>query len=195
MDAKQVVDKILGQAQSQANEIKEQAKTKAEAELKEAKVKLEEYTKQTQAAALKEAEDRKGRILANARMDIRKDNLGAKVGLLNEVFNNSINRINGFGDNEYKGLMKKLLLKSVETGQEEVVVGKDEHRIDQGFIDNVNRELGDKGKLKLASDRANIKGGFILRKGNISINVSTAVLVSQIREKLEMELNKELFEG
>ena len=72
---------------------------------------------------------------------------------------------------------------------------KNEKRIDDKMIKNVNRQLGPgfRGNLQLASQRGNFDGGFILKRGKIQINVTSEVLVSQVREKLEMELTADLF--
>ena len=88
------------------------------------------------------------------------------------------------------------MVKAVETGAEEVIIGKNETRITDSFIKQVNRKLGTgfKGNLLLARERANISGGFILRRGKVQINVSTDVMVAQARENLEMELAQEMFE-
>jgi V/A-type H+-transporting ATPase subunit E len=52
---------------------------------------------------------------------------------------------------------------------------------------------GYRGNLHLARDRADISGGFILRRGQVQINASIEVLIQRAREELEMELTNELF--
>jgi vacuolar-type H+-ATPase subunit E/Vma4 len=98
-------------------------------------------------------------------------------------------------DKEYRALCTKLMLDAVETGDEEVVIDKNEKRIDQEFIKQVNRELGPgyKGNLKLSDERQDLGAGFILKRGNIKTNVSIDVLLDQARKELEIELAKELF--
>jgi len=100
-------------------------------------------------------------------------------------------------DEEYRKIMKKLMLEAVETGDEEVIIGKEEKRIDQDFIKQVNSELGHgcKGDLRLSAEREDLGGGFILRRGKIKTNVSTEVLLAQARKELEIELAKELFKN
>ena len=87
------------------------------------------------------------------------------------------------------------MLDVVETGDEEVIVDNNENRIDQQFINLVNQRLGSakKGNLKLSSERQDIEGGFILRRGRIKTNVSFGVLLGRARKELEIELAKELF--
>jgi V/A-type H+-transporting ATPase subunit E len=93
--------------------------------------------------------------------------------------------------------MKKLMIQAVETGDEEVIVGKNETRLNEEFIKKVNRDLGAgfKGNLRLSAQRADIAGGFLLSRGRVQVNVSTEVLINQVRESMEMELGGDLFAG
>ena len=91
--------------------------------------------------------------------------------------------------------MGALMLESVETGAEEVIVDQAEKRIDQNFINQINGKLGQdkKGDLKLSAERQNIGAGFSLKRGNIKTNVSLGVLTEQARKDMEIELAKDLF--
>jgi vacuolar-type H+-ATPase subunit E/Vma4 len=89
--------------------------------------------------------------------------------------------------------MKSLLTRAVQTGEEKVVVGRKEKRIDEAFVRAVNGQLGPKGKLQLADRRVDIDGGFLLERGKIRINSSIEVLIGQARDRLELELARDLF--
>ena len=86
MEAEQVVEKILSDAQAEAEKIKKEADEKEAAEQAELTKQLEEYEKQTEVFAQKAGEERKMRLLAAARMEIAKDFLGEKRKILDEVF-------------------------------------------------------------------------------------------------------------
>jgi hypothetical protein len=88
------------------------------------------------------------------------------------------------------------MLDAVETGDEEVIIDKDEKRIDEQFINQINQQLSSasKGNLKLSDERGDIGAGFILRQSKIKNNVSISVLLAQVRKELEIKLAKELFE-
>jgi len=130
-------------------------------------------------------------------LDIAKDYLTEKRKILDEVFAQARQKLQNLPDGEYCKLMTKLMLKAVETGNEEVIVDNNEKRIDQKFIKHINRELGPgyKGNLRLSDERQNLGGGFILKRGKIKNNVSIEVLSAQARKELEIELAKELFEN
>lgn len=195
MNADQVIEKILSEAQAQADVITSEAKAKAADAQSELEKKLANYRQETAQLAETAGKEHKEQMLASARMRLQKENLAAKCDLLNEAFAKAVDHVKNLSDNEYLGLIEDLMVKAVETGNEEVIIGKNETRITDTFIKQVNRKLGTgfKGNLLLAKERANISGGFILRRDKVQVNVSTEVLVNQARESLEMELAEELF--
>lgn len=195
MNAEQVVNKIITEANAQADKIRSEAQEKVEADKSKLDSELKEYRARTETLAAEAGEDKRARMLAAARMENRKANLAAQVKLLDSVFTGAADRINSLETAQYQKLMGQFMTKSVETGDEKVIVGKNETRIDNSLIKNVNRELGPgfRGNIQLADQKADIKGGFILKRGNIQVNVSTEVLVQQVREELEMEIAQELF--
>jgi len=195
MEAVQVVDKILADAKAEAEKIKKQAEENEAAEQAKLAEQLDEYKKQTEILAKKAGEDEESHILAAARMDIAKQLLAEKRKVLDEVFEQAHQQLQNLPDEEYRTLCTKLMLEAVETGAEEIVVDKNEKRINQDLIDQVNRQLSSKGKgeLKLSDQKQNIGAGFILKRGQIKTNVSLDVLLDQARKELEIDLAKELF--
>ena len=190
-----VVKKILADADTEAAKIKAEADEKQAAEQCKFDEQLNKYKKQTEKLSQKAAQDKKAHLLAAARMDIAKDYLAEKRKILDEVFAQARQKLQNLPDGEYCKLMTKLMLKAVETGDEEVIVDNNEKRIDQKFIKNINRELGPgyKGNLRLSGEKQNLGGGFILKRGKIKNNVSIEVLLAQARKELEIELAKKLF--
>ncbi|TFG45393.1 MAG: V-type ATP synthase subunit E, partial [Candidatus Brocadiia bacterium] len=150
---------------------------------------------QTAVKAAKAADDKKSHILAAARMQISKEYLAEKRVILDEVFEKAKQRLQSLSDEDYLGLMRNLMLKAVETGDEEVIVDEKETRINNEFINRMNNELGQDSKrnLRLSEKRQKIGAGFILSRGKIKNNATLEVLISQARSKLEAELAKELF--
>ena len=195
MEAGQVVEKILADANAEADKIKKEAAEKESAEQAKLTGQLEEYKKQTEILAKKAGEDEKSHILAAARMDIAKEYLAEKRKILDEVFEQARRQLQDLPDEEYRALIKKLILGAVETGDEEVVVDTNEGRIDHEFIKEINRELGPdyKNNLRLSDERQDLGAGFILKCDKVKTNVSIEVLLGQARKELEIELAKELF--
>jgi V/A-type H+-transporting ATPase subunit E len=195
MEAQQVVDKILADAETEAAKIKAEADEKLTDEQHKFDEQLNEYKKETDILAQKAAQDKKDHLLAAARMDIAKQFLAEKRKIIDDIFDKARTQMQNLPDNDYTALMTKLMLQAVETGDEEIIIGKGEKRIDQKFIKNVNRELGPgfKGNLRLAHEKQNLTAGFILKRGKIKNNVSLDVLLQRARKELEIELAKKLF--
>jgi V/A-type H+-transporting ATPase subunit E len=195
MNAEQVVNKILSEAHQQASAIAEQAAQKNDAQTRQLEQELSAYRAETERQAKDAAEDKRSRMLAAARMDNARALLAAKGELLNEVFKRAEQRIVQMPDDAYRALMVKLMVQAVQTGDEEVIVGKDERRINDDLIKQVNRQLGAgfRGNLRLSDKRADIKGGFILSRGKVRMNGSVEVLIDRLREAMETELAAELF--
>jgi len=197
MEAQQVIEKILAEANAEAEKIKEQAQEKEAVEQAKLDEQLSQFNEQTETLAKKAAADEKSHVLAAARMDIAKQLLAEKGKILDDVFKQSRQQLQQLPDDQYQQLITKLMLQAVETGDEQVILDKNEARIDQQLIDQVNQELSANGKgdLKLSDQRRNLGGGFILSRGKIKTNVSFEVILDQARKDLEIGLAKEVFEN
>jgi V/A-type H+-transporting ATPase subunit E len=195
MEAEQVVEKILADAKTEAEKIQNQAQEKEAVEQAGYDEQLDGYRKQTEILSQKAAENKKLHLLAAARMQNARDLLAEKRKILDEVFTQARGQLLNLPDDQYRQLITNLMLKAVETGDEEVIIDKNENRIDQQLINQVNEQLpsGGKGNLTLSEERKDLGGGFILKHGKIKNNASLEVLLTQARRELEIELAKELF--
>lgn len=180
------IRKIIDEAESRASRIIEEAGGEAE------KV-VQELTREGEDNARKVGE----RIVTLASLESRKRILGEKQRILGEVYQEVEKRIRNLNGRDYRELVKRIMLQSCQTGEELVVVGKnDSKRIDEKLINSVNAELvkaGKKGKLKLSSEPASIADGFILKWGKIEISNSWENILRSLREKTEDEVIKLLF--
>jgi V/A-type H+-transporting ATPase subunit E len=197
MNAEQVVEKILSQAREEAEKINAKAKEKLDHQQEDLTKKLDEYRDQTQHLAGQAAEDKRLRLLAAARLELRKEILATKRRLLEEVFTSAGRKLTEMGDDEYRELMRKLIAKAAQTGDEEIIIGRNENRINAELVEQVNNQLGsnNKGNLKLSENKGNFDTGFVLKRGKVKVNATLPVLLAQARESLEIELAKELFAG
>ena len=196
MDAEQVVGKILADANSQAEQIKSQAAGVQAVEKTKLDEQLGQFKKQTATLAQKAQQEAKEHLLAAVRMEIAKQWLAEKRAILDEVFAEAQGQMQKLDDDSYRKFIARLIIESVETGDEEVIVDNNESRIDLEFIKGVNRQLGPgfKGNLRLSQEKRDLGGGgFVLRRGDIMTNASLDVLLEQVRKELEIQLAGELF--
>ncbi len=196
MNASEVINKIIADGEAKVAEIAEAGKKELASLKANYSSELEKYNQETNRLAQKAADDAKLRILATARMDAAKAVLAAKHRALDAVFDKAKQDLLGMEDDEYKKFISAMIKSSIETGDETIVVGVNEKRIDDAFIKKVNRELGTgfQGNILLSSERADISGGFILKRGDVSVNVSLEVLMQMAREELETQIAVKLFD-
>lgn len=195
MNAEQVVRKILAEANAEAEKIISEARAKAAEQGAQLDAEIAEFEARSTQLAKDAAEDKLQRMLAGARMDNAKKILAAKVTILDSVFAKAKAAVSELPDDQYLLLMTGLIKEAVETGDEEIIVGKNESRIDAAFVGKINQTLGAgfKGNLRLSDKKADIAGGFILTRGKVQVNASTDVLIESLRESMEMELSQILF--
>lgn len=195
MQAEQVIDKILADARAEADKLRRQAEEREAAEQAKLDEQLAKFEEETKAMADKAAADERSQRLAVARMEAARDYLAGKAALLDDVFAQARQRLQQLPDAEYRDLMVRLMAAAVDSGDEEVIAGKDDARIDQKLVKEVNDKLRGQGKggVRLSDEKENFRGGFILKHGRIRTNVSIDVLVARARQDLEIELAKDLF--
>jgi len=195
MEAEKVTEKILAEANAEADKIKTQAEQKLADEKAKLDEKLAQFNEQTKALAEKAAEDEKSHILAATRMAIAKELLAEKRKILDEAFNRALNQLQKLPDDRYKKLITQLMLESAESGEQEVIIDKTEKRIDQQLIDKVNERMGSdkKSHLKLSGQKQALGSGFILKRDKIKINFTFDVLLNNARKELEIDLAKKHF--
>ncbi|MCK4885816.1 MAG: hypothetical protein KAS96_00445, partial [Planctomycetes bacterium] len=118
MNATEIVDKILADANAEAAKIANQAEAAAKAEKAKLDGEMADYKAKTETLAAKAAQEKKSRMLAAARMDIAKEFLAEKRRILDEVFVQARHKLQNLPDEDYRKLMTKLILEAVETGDE-----------------------------------------------------------------------------
>ncbi len=195
MDANQVVQKILTEAKAEADKIKAEADEKIKVIKATNEEELSKYQQETDRLAHNAGEKEKARVLAAARIAIAKEITETKRKLLDAVIEKAGQKIKSLDDGQYLAIMEGLILRCVKTGDEEIVIGKNEKRINEDFIGNINRKRAGngKGKLRLASDRADIEAGFILRQKKVRVNAGLDMLLKAAGEQLEGKLAEQLF--
>ncbi|SEF72297.1 V/A-type H+-transporting ATPase subunit E [Caloramator fervidus] len=190
-------ERLLNDAKLKASAIENEALSKAKSILDEATNKAERIVEEFKEKAEREGKEKKERIISKAKMECRDMILKAKQEMIDNIFKLVVDKINNMDLESYRSLFKTLILNSVETGDEEIVLSqKDKDKFNQSFLYEINRELIAKGKagnLKLSSETLNLNSGFILRRNGLEINCTIESLIRNLRDELEVELAKLLF--
>ena len=147
--------------------------------------------------AKREAQTAKERVISGAELKARNEKLKAKQVIIQEVFEKSVEELCKLDQDKYIAFVKETILSSGVAGDEKLILNDAGKKvIDATLMQEINSALvaeGKKGELTISEVTGNFLGGFILEKDGIEINNTFEALVSSLREELEFEVAKELF--
>ncbi|MBS4030318.1 MAG: hypothetical protein KGZ63_02705 [Clostridiales bacterium] len=195
--ANKLIEKILAEANSQAETVLAEAEQRA-AEISAKGVKEAEAKKKSLLDNAKvQGEERKRRAHTIAELDARKAILAAKEQMIEDTFAQAIGRLQKVDKKAYEDMIYPMLLVAVETGTEEIIVAADDQeRYTPELLEKANKALiaqGKQGKLTLSAETREVKGGFILRSGDMEINSSFDAILRMQRDRLEPDVAAILF--
>ncbi len=217
MGAREIVDKIRGEANEESEKIIREAKDKAKKQLEAAKKEIEEEKKR-----FVEAEERKGieekeRIIRAARQKARKLRWTVEEEMIGKALEAARKRIKdvkseGFKGNSYPNFLAGLIKDSTisiaagsSAGVEvEVILSEEDAAasyIDQAMLKNLTDEISnDSGvnvRLSLSDERMKSAGGVIVRRkdGEIEVNNTIEQRMARLSTGLREDIMKTLFTG
>ena len=188
-----VSEKILADAKAEAQKTEAEAAQQAQDILRQADDEVEKLEARLAQDVRQATEAHRLQLLARARMANRLAELDVRQEMMQTVFDEAAKQVAAMPDEVYREMVAGWVPQAVETGDERVVIGTDEKRIDQSLIDAVNRTLDERGRLTLADERRPISGGVILCRERTEVNASLDVMLQQARDELEAELAEVLF--
>ena len=168
--AEEEKSKVLSKKVSSANEIAKEILEKAEVE----------------------AKSKKERVISSAKLKVRNNKLAAKQEIINEVFEKSIDKLTTLSKEEFLSFLENTISSMNLTGRQTLILNKEGLKfVDSVFIDKLNKKIN--AEITLSETAGNFKGGFILENNGIEINSTYEALVSSLRDELEFEVAKVLF--
>ena len=197
MSLEKILERIKADAQGEADNIRNRASASAEEITKKAQADAEKLKAEALESAKITAEQHKERIISTAQLDLRKQLLAEKQKAIDSAFQEAMNNIINMDDAQYREFLKKMIVPSVQTGSEEIILcERDKARLGKSFLKELNREIssgGGSGNLTISQDTYDMLGGFVLRRGKIEINGSLESIFGSSRDDLETEVAKILF--
>ena len=217
-----ITDKILSEAQAKADKILADAGAECDRINAEYAERAEKIRSEISGEAEKGGMEYVARIRSTAATNKRNLLLQTKSDLIDGVFAGVLEQTRNLELQKYNeiliGLLSAALLEQIESeetsrnlyGEEdalapevyEVVFNqRDRDRSGKAVIEGVQKHLTGKvsaeklARLSLATQTANIDGGLVLRCGNVESNCSLAILFAQLREGLESEVARTLFDA
>lgn len=216
-----ITDKILSEAQAKADRILADAAAECDRIDAEYAERAEKIRSDISNEAEKGGMEYVARIRATAATSKRNLLLQTKSDLINGVFTAVLEQTRNLELEKYNeilvGLLSAAFLEQMEAedisqklyGEEEalspecyevILNQRDRDRCGKAVIEGVQKHLAGKvcaeklARLSLAGGTANIDGGLILRCGSVESNCSFSILFAQLREGLETDVARALFE-
>jgi len=183
--------KIESDANNEAQALLAKANSQAEAIADEAAEVAASIEKELQERLKKDGPEIFRRREVVARLDVKKIALGAKQQLIDQTFQLALDGLVGMEKKKYLAFCGKLLEKASKAGDGTVLVGRDEKHLDSSWLDAFNQK--NSTHLILEEERLSIRGGFVLRRGQVDVNCSFEMLVRSLREELEKDVVTRLF--
>ncbi len=198
MAVEDIVKKIISDAEAKSDSIQQEYKKQSD-EIKSQKtdeLKQREISEKNRLD--NEAEDHYKRLIQMAELEMRKEVLDLKQKLISDVFQKVEEKIISMPKEDYQEFIEAKIIEYIQTGEEEIVISKnDKERINNEFIESINKKLKDKlkekGNLKLSKETADIKAGFLLKFDKIQYNSSLKSMLRELRDTSETEIVKKLF--
>ena len=197
MTIKDINNKIISDAKIQASKIITQAEDNRNNIIKKGEKEADNVKKVILYKINQEASLKKSKILTEANLEAKKIILSEKQEIIKNIFDKASESVLKLDDKDYRNIIKKMILDNIESGDETIFIDHlDRVKISKSFIEDINKELksqGEKGELKLSTAYLPIKGGVVIGSGKIRKNISLEFLLKKIREELEIQISKDLF--
>lgn len=180
-DAQAEIDRRIGAARAEAEEILSGYRTLAETESRSMTEKNE-----------KAAAAREERLVSMAHMEARKITLAARQEMVERAYERALDLLCSMPEDRYAEALSDLLVEAASSGQEEVLFNaRDRKLVGDRAVSAANTKAN--LKLVLSTQTANIRGGFILRDRNTEVNGSFETLIRLQKTQTAGEVAKRLF--
>lgn len=196
MNIEPIVRKIAEGADAAASQTLQNARERAQVLEGELERQHAAARQQAQVDNQKEAALLRERMLRMAALQSKKDDLAMKRQLIDEAFERALAKLYAMPREAAQALSLSLLQESAQ-GDEILLFGPgDEGVYDADFLARANAALlaaGKPGGLRYGQERLSKRGGFVLRRGGMQMEMTWDAVLSVRRDGLEAEVAALLF--
>ncbi len=188
MGKQEILDRIISDAEAEAEEVISAARQEASRIIAEANARAESDMKELCAAVEAKAKSICEGKAATARLDGAKILLGEKRKVIDEAYSRALNRLSAMSMEDCLAFTRKLLEKYAEEGDEMIFA--------DGFpcAEEVSKlKIVKDKKLKITFGKTDISGGFVLCGKTSDKDLSFAAILDADRAEHEAEIAAELF--
>ena len=180
-NVKNITSKILKDAEAGKENILAAAEEEKNKILSKKASSANEIAQEILQKAKADAKSKKERVISSAKLKVRNNKLAAKQEIIDEVFEKSINKLTELSKEQFLNFVKNSILSMNLTGKQTLI------------LNETGLKFVVKATIALSKTAGNFKGGFILENNGIEINSTYEALVSSLRDELEFEVAKVLF--
>ncbi len=197
MALEDILKKIEEKNRKDIKHIKKEAREKCKDINEETEAFIWELKEKNKREAHSRAEKLKENLLQNARLKMAKETLKAKSEAVNAIFSEALNKLENLYDKEYVNWTEKTILNVIEPGENEIILpAKFTKRVGvRVFLENINKKLDGKSRVKLSKSTQKIRGGFILKQQRKEINYSFESLLEEKRNDVKLKISRILFKN
>ncbi len=201
-DIQQLEQEILQNAQNNAENILKEAKKEADEILSQAKSKNKELKQKMEKEHLERQEIEVQRELSRIRIKNKIEIENLKESLVQEIFDDSINKIKQMReqkDKRYLNALSDLIVLSgtiLEGGEMSITLHpSDAQTIEKNSLEaEIAKKTGTSTKINVSSKEQDlINGGVILQKGSLIVNNTFNAIFDRRKEAIRNKLNSVIF--
>ena len=195
--AEKLIEKILGDAQRDAESVWAEADEKRNALRDKTLRDIERRKAEIERQAAESIAENKKRMVAVYDLEYRKQLLAAKQDMMLKARSLALEKLRALDGASYIKLMKQRLLVCAASGTGAIAVSPQEKRLNAAFLADANAALqqaAGQGSVTLLSETRDISGGFVYVSGGMEIDVSLEALLDEAWQQTETEVAAVLFE-
>lgn len=192
MSIEKITSAIIDEAQTECEQIMNTAKTKGSGVINSLQKRIVIETE----VAVKDAEEERERIISRrksvADIDSKKIILTKKQELINQCFEQAVEHIISMDRDRYISFLANVGKASGLKEGALIFNEKERSSVGQKVADALNNLVPD-GKFTLSEETRNLRGGYMLQKGQVYINNSVEAMVEEKRRDLTGDVADILF--
>jgi V/A-type H+-transporting ATPase subunit E len=198
MALEDIVRNIKVKATQEGKRIKEETDKEGEELIKKAREQADKVKTRILHQLENQAKDEKRKLVIKTRSEERKKLLIHKRKLMDEAFRQAEQKLSSLEKAEYLSLIKRSLISNIDSGEEEIIVSpRDGEWMEGNFIKDLRKSLKEAGtndEVRLSPELEPQERGFILKKKDVQINCTFSNLFLSLRDELEIEVARRLFQ-
>lgn len=197
MDIKKITDRIAAEAQSEIDAVLGRGKAQADKIRADFEAKARNTYDELLRTGTDEVEQDVQRQGRNARLEARKAILSLKQEMIAAAYEKAGEKLLALPEAEYAAFLARQAGAAALTGREEIVLNdSDRKKVGEKVVAAANAlavKRGLPGELKLSANTRPIRGGLVLRQGDIEVNCTLDSLLDLSRGSLDAEVADILF--